>query len=107
MDIEEDKIEDAALALLWLTLHDGRRAWKNLDWDTMERLHVKGMIENPVNKSKSVVLTEEGLRRAEELFYVLFKRATQLRRPRQVADFGPVMFEVEAKLPVRPTSPER
>jgi hypothetical protein len=33
------------------------------------------MIENPVSSSKSVVLTEEGLRRAEELFRGLFTRA--------------------------------
>ncbi|MDH3597342.1 MAG: DUF6429 family protein [Rhodospirillales bacterium] len=74
MEIDEEKVDDAVLALLWLTLHDGRRAWKSFDWDTMDRLHAKGMIEDPVNRSKSVVLTEEGLRRAEELFRGLFTR---------------------------------
>ena len=60
----------------WLvTLHDGRRAWKSFDWDTMARLHGKGMIEDPVNRSKSVVLTDDGLRRAEELFRALFTRS--------------------------------
>jgi Domain of unknown function (DUF6429) len=34
----------------------------------MERLHQKGMIENPVSKAKSVMFTEEGLRRTKELF---------------------------------------
>ncbi len=76
MDIDEDKIDDAALALLSLTLHDRRRAWKTFDWNTIERLYAKGMVENPVNRSKSIVLTEEGLRRAEEMVHVLFKRAT-------------------------------
>ncbi len=76
MDIDAEKIDDAVLALLWLTLHDGCRAWKTIDWDTMERLHAEGMIENPVNRAKSVVLTEEGLRRAEERFHGLFKKAT-------------------------------
>jgi len=56
------------LALLFLTLHEGGRAWKGHDWDAMNRLHEKGMICDPVNKTKSVVLTEEGLRRCEELF---------------------------------------
>ncbi len=72
MEIDEEKVDDAVLALLWLTLHDGSRAWKSFDWDTMDRLHAKGMIEDPVNRSKSAVLTEEGLRRAEELFRGLF-----------------------------------
>jgi hypothetical protein len=74
MEIDEEKVDDAVLALLWLTLHDGRRAWKSFDWDTMDRLHTKGMIEDPVNRSRSVVLTEKGLRRAEELFRGLFTR---------------------------------
>ncbi len=74
MEIDLDKIDDTILGLLWLTLHDERRAWKGLDWDAMDRLHRKGLIENPVNKAKSVVLTDEGLRRAKELFHVLFTR---------------------------------
>ena len=41
MDIDEEKIDDAVLALLWLMLHDGCRAWKTFDWLTMERLHAK------------------------------------------------------------------
>ena len=68
MEIDRDKIDDAVLGLLWLTLHDERRAWKGIDWAAMERLHQKGFIANPVNKAKSVVLTDEGLRRAKELY---------------------------------------
>jgi Mn-dependent DtxR family transcriptional regulator len=34
----------------------------------MNRLHTKGMILNPVGKAKSVVLTEQGEKRCEELF---------------------------------------
>ena len=74
MEIDRDKIDDAVLGLLWLTLHDERRAWKGIDWAAMERLHQKGLIANPVNKAKSVVLTDEGLRRAKELFQALFTR---------------------------------
>lgn len=76
MEIDEDKIDDAVLGLLWLTLHDEYRAWKGFDWDVMDRLHQKGMIANPANKAKSVVLTQEGLRRSEELFRTLFARPT-------------------------------
>jgi hypothetical protein len=41
MEIDHDKIDEAVLALLWLTLHDGYRAWKGFDWATMNRLHEK------------------------------------------------------------------
>ena len=74
MEIDRDKIDDAVLGLLWLTLHDERRAWKGFDWDAMDRLHEKGLIADPANKTKSVVLSDEGLRRAEELFHALFTR---------------------------------
>jgi hypothetical protein len=76
MEIDTDKIDDAVLGLLWLTLHDGRRAWKGFDWGALDRLHEKGLIADPANKAKSVVLTDEGLERAEELFQVLFTRPT-------------------------------
>ncbi len=74
METDTDKIDEAVLALLYLTLHDGARAWKSFDWDAMNRLHEKGYICNPVGKAKSVVLTEEGLREAERLFIKLFAR---------------------------------
>ncbi|WP_299668631.1 DUF6429 family protein [uncultured Ruegeria sp.] len=74
MDIDENKVDEAVLALLWLTLHDERRAWKDFDWDALDRLHRNGLILDPVGKAKSVVLTDEGLRRSEELFTELFGR---------------------------------
>jgi hypothetical protein len=74
MPLDTDKIDDAALALLYLTLHDGYRAWKGFDWDVLGRLHDKGMIDNPVGKVKSVVFTEEGLERAKALFEAMFKK---------------------------------
>lgn len=77
MEIDEDGIDDAVLALLWLTLHNERCAWKGFDWRTTNRLHEKGLICDPVNKSKSLVLTDEGLRRSEELFQALFTRQPQ------------------------------
>lgn len=72
MDIDRDKIDDAVLALLQLTLHDGFRSWKGHGWDALGRLHRKGMICDPVGKTKSVVLTEEGLAESERLFRKLF-----------------------------------
>jgi hypothetical protein len=72
MDYDADKVDEAVLALLYLTLHDGARAWKSFDWEAMNRLYEKGYISNPVGKAKSVVFTEEGLREAERLFQQLF-----------------------------------
>ena len=72
MAIDEDKIDESVLALLYLALHDDSRAWKSFDWDAMNRLHEKGLIGNPVGKAKSVVFTEEGLKESERLFRELF-----------------------------------
>ena len=72
MPLNKDKIDDTALALLYLTLHDGRRAWKGFDWDVLGRLHDKDMIHDPVGKVKSVVFTDEGLQRAKALFEKMF-----------------------------------
>ena len=74
MAIDTAKIDEAVLALLYLTLHDGSRAWKGFDWDTLNRLHAKGLISDPVSKSKSVILTDEGLRASERLFKELFAK---------------------------------
>ncbi len=76
MKINEDKIDDTVLALLSLTAHhDGfvTRAWKGQDWDVMDRLHKKGWIDDPKGKAKSVVFTEEGLKRSQELFRLMFE----------------------------------
>ena len=74
MAINTDKIDDTALALLYLTLHDHCRAWKGMDWDVLGRLHDKGMIDNPVGKVKSVVFTQKGLERAKALFKEMFEK---------------------------------
>src|SRR5205085_7988486 len=74
MTLNTNKIDDAALALLYLTLHDGYRAWKGFDWEVLDRLHDKGMIHDPVGKVKSVVFTPEGLERAKALFEQMFKQ---------------------------------
>jgi hypothetical protein len=68
MNIDTAAIDDAVLALLYLTLHDHNRAWKRFDWGALNRLHERGLIGDPVNKTKSVILTDDGLRESERLF---------------------------------------
>lgn len=68
MEYDNDKIDEMVLALLFLTLDDDSRAWKGHDWDAMDRLHEKGLIEDSRNKNKSVVLTETGCAECERLF---------------------------------------
>ena len=74
MALDTDKIDDAALALLYLTLHDGNRAWKGFDWNALGRLHEKGLIHDPVGRTKSVAFTVEGLERSKALFEAMFKK---------------------------------
>ena len=72
MEYDNDKVDDAALVLLFLTMEKfelgdlvGAKAWKGLDWDVLDRLHQKGYIDDPKNKNKSVVFSEEGMKRSE------------------------------------------
>ena len=74
MQVDNEKIDEAILALLYLTLHDRARAWKSFEWDAMNRLYEKGYIYDPVGKAKSVVLTEKGLKESERLFEKLFSK---------------------------------
>jgi hypothetical protein len=74
MDIDTDRVDEAVLALLYLGLHEHNRAWKSFDWDAMERLHNKNFISNPASKAKSVMFTQEGLKRAEALFARMFAK---------------------------------
>ena len=73
-DIDQDKVDQAVLALLSLGRHEGYRTWKTFDWEVMGRLQAKGYISDPVGKAKSVQFTEEGLRESELLFDALFCR---------------------------------
>jgi hypothetical protein len=71
-DIDTDRIDEAVLALLYLGRHEHGRTWKSFDWDAMNRIYEKGLISDPVSKAKSVIFTDEGSRRSEELFRKLF-----------------------------------
>ena len=75
--MDNDKVDAAVLALLylghWVEGPDkAARSWKSFDWDAMARLHEKGLISDPVNKAKSVFLSEDGLRTAKAAFDELF-----------------------------------
>ncbi len=79
MEPNLDKIDEAVLALLYLTTFtEGKgefayaRAWKSHDWGALNRLHEKGFIHDPVGKAKSVGITPEGIERSEKLFSDLF-----------------------------------
>jgi hypothetical protein len=72
MKLNNEKIDRAVLAPLYLGLHDESRAWKGFDWDAMNRLHQKGFISDPIGRSKSVLFTEAGLHEAERLFKEFF-----------------------------------
>jgi hypothetical protein len=71
MDDYDKDIDEAVLALLHLTAfkdHGVVRSWKGHDWDALDRLHKSGLIGNPKSKAKSVILTDEGRKRSDELF---------------------------------------
>ena len=77
MAIDENKVGDMALALLYLTTFEvkpGLRAWKGHSWDVMDRLHRKDYVSDPATKAKSVLLTETGAKRSQELFEKYFTK---------------------------------
>jgi Domain of unknown function (DUF6429) len=76
-NLDEAKLSEVALALLGLTAHGSgavTRAWKGMDWDLLGLLFEKGWIEDPVGKSKSVVLTKAGEKLAPELLVRYFSK---------------------------------
>lgn len=81
-EIDTDKLDDAALAILSLTLHDGNRVWKGIDWSITDRPHAKGLIHDPIGKAKSLALTEDGLARAEAALVQLFVKPQSKNPPR-------------------------
>jgi hypothetical protein len=79
MDYDTEKVDEAVLALLYLTLHEadeyGGPAWKGHDWDALDRLHKKGLIGDPRSKAKSVVLSPDSIKAAERAFEKLFGKS--------------------------------
>jgi hypothetical protein len=77
MDIDEEKVDDMVLALLYLTTFEDKqwlRAWKGHSWDALDRLHRKEYISDPATKAKSVLLTEAGAQRSRKLFEKYFTK---------------------------------
>ena len=79
MNLDKKRIDEAVLALLLLGIHEGARAWKGFDWDSMNRLHEKGFISDPQGKAKSVVFSEAGLKEAQRLLQKLFCESDEAR----------------------------
>lgn len=73
-DLDEDRLAEAALALMSLTQHDGDRVWKQYPWSLTDRLFELGYITDPKSKAKSVRLTPEGKAHAESVLRERFGR---------------------------------
>lgn len=77
MNFDSDKVDEAVLALLWLTSFQNRdtgarAAWRGHDWDALDRLHARGLIADPKNRSKSLTFTDDGAEQARRVFEKLF-----------------------------------
>ncbi len=72
MSYDKDKAAEMALALMylasWKEKTGGVRAWKSLPWEITDHLFEKGYISDPKGTARSVWLTDDGARLAEELF---------------------------------------
>jgi hypothetical protein len=63
MPYDEAKVDEAVLAVLYLTAWQDRGvtfAWKAVDWEVTARLFGRGLIDDPRSKSRSLVFTDEG-----------------------------------------------
>jgi len=69
---DDNKIDQSVLALLLLGLHAKSRVWKGHSWSVLDRLFQKGYISDPARKAKSVVLTDVGFVKAQQLFKDFF-----------------------------------
>ncbi len=70
---QQQKIEEAVLALLGAFQFDHGRAWKRYDFAVMESLCEQGYISDPRSKAESVLLTPEGQARAQQLARQFFE----------------------------------
>lgn len=77
MKYDESLIEEAVLALLVTFSADNGNTWKGYDFEITNRLQEHGFIRDPVNKSKSIWLTPEGMERGRQIADRLFGVRTQ------------------------------
>lgn len=83
MAYDEKEIDEAVLALLYVSSFEDRGArcaWKTYDWDITGKLFELGLIDDPRNKNKSVVLTPEGVARGKVACEKLFGGAATPKR---------------------------
>ena len=76
-EYSNEVIDEIILALLFFNSFEdnyGKRAWKSLNWDSLNRLHEKEYISDPKKKAKSVIISDEALKLgkkfAENYFHV-------------------------------------
>lgn len=73
MENENELAEDLTLALMYLTkfkmdkIQELFSAWKGYDFDIINSLDEKELIIQGKYKNKSVLITEEGMKKAEEI----------------------------------------
>ena len=77
MKYDDQLIEEAVLALLATFSSDSGNTWKGFDFEIMNRLHEQGFISDPVNRNKSIWLTDEGLERGRQIAERLFAAIAQ------------------------------
>ncbi|HKY90746.1 MAG TPA: DUF6429 family protein [Nevskiaceae bacterium] len=72
--LDEDKIDEAVLAVLYLSVHNGHWAWKAVDKNATMRLHARGLLKNPHTTSRALLFTDDGLAEARRACERLFGR---------------------------------
>lgn len=68
---DAERLDDIILALLWANSFEqsgSHRSWKSLPWDSLDRLHERGLISNPGTRARSVTLTDEAVEHGRVLF---------------------------------------
>ncbi|MGP1383715.1 MAG: DUF6429 family protein [Thainema sp.] len=72
---DHEKLDEVALALIYLNILETGNAWKGVPRSATDRLHDKGYLFHPGSKEKSFTLTDKGRVRAKELFLKHFTDA--------------------------------
>jgi hypothetical protein len=67
MGYDKKKVDEMVLALLYLTTFRDKlevRAWKGLDWDSLNRLHERGYISDPRVKPRRGTTVRRAIQKA-------------------------------------------
>ncbi|MCI0712991.1 MAG: DUF6429 family protein [Chloroflexi bacterium] len=101
MEYDEDKVDEIALALLYLSLGEppggNNYAWKGMAWEVSDRLYERGWIENPRNENKSFTLTMAGREACIRLFKEYFWKPTT---PDDQIEGTPTLFPLPINMEV-------